>query len=42
MVMQAFLQRIINGGGCIIREMALGTKRANICVLYGRVLKIRY
>ncbi|MCL2283503.1 MAG: AAA-like domain-containing protein [Fibromonadales bacterium] len=34
LVMQAFLQRIINGGGHIIREMALGTKRADLCVVY--------
>jgi hypothetical protein len=35
LVLQAFLQRIINGGGKIVREMALGTKRADLCVLYG-------
>ena len=35
LVLQAFLQRIINGGGKIIREMALGTKRADLCVVYG-------
>ncbi|MDR2578238.1 MAG: hypothetical protein LBC70_05445, partial [Chitinispirillales bacterium] len=29
-----FLQRIINGGGHIIREMALGTRRADLCVVY--------
>jgi hypothetical protein len=34
LVIQAFLQRVINGGGKIIREMALGTKRADLCVLY--------
>jgi len=34
LVMQAFLQRVINGGGHIIREMALGKMRADICVLY--------
>jgi len=34
LVLQAFLQRVINGGGKIEREMALGTKRADICVLY--------
>jgi len=32
LVIQAFLQRVINGGGQIIREMALGTKRADICI----------
>ncbi|MDR2693980.1 MAG: ATP-binding protein [Chitinispirillales bacterium] len=34
LVMQAFLQRVINGGGHIIREMALGKMRADICVIY--------
>jgi len=34
LVMQAFLQRVINGGGRIVREMALGKMRADICVLY--------
>jgi hypothetical protein len=34
LVLQAFLQRVINGGGNIIREMALGTKRADLCVVY--------
>jgi len=34
LVLQAFLQRAINGGGYIIREMALGTKRADLCVVY--------
>jgi len=28
------LQRVINGGGSIIREMALGKKRADLCVVY--------
>jgi len=32
--LQAFLQRVINGGGYIIREMALGAKRADLCVVY--------
>jgi hypothetical protein len=32
LVIQAFLQRVINGGGQITREMALGTKRADICI----------
>jgi len=34
LVMQAFLQRVINGGGHIVREMALGRMRADICVVY--------
>jgi len=32
LVIQAFLQRVINGGGHISREMALGKNRADICV----------
>jgi hypothetical protein len=34
LVLQAFLQRVINGGGQIIREMALGSMRADLCVVY--------
>ena len=32
LVIQAFLQRVINGGGNISREMALGKNRSDICV----------
>ena len=34
LILQAFLQRIINGGGYIIREMAAGTKRTDLCLVY--------
>jgi hypothetical protein len=34
LVMQAFLQRVVNGGGQVIREMAIGRKRADLCVVY--------
>jgi hypothetical protein len=34
LVMQAFLYRIVNGGGQILREMALGKKRADLCLIY--------
>jgi len=34
LVMQAFLQRVINSGGQLIREMALGRKRADLCIVY--------
>jgi len=34
LVLQAFLQRIINGGGSIIREYAAGRERIDICVVY--------
>jgi hypothetical protein len=47
LVMMAFLQRVINGGGQIIREMASGTGRIDLCLTYGEQkypieLKIRY
>ena len=32
LVLMAFLQRIVNGGGCIIREMAAGSGRLDLCV----------
>jgi len=32
LVIQAFFQRVLNGGGHISREMALGKNRADICV----------
>ncbi|MCL1992215.1 MAG: ATP-binding protein [Spirochaetes bacterium] len=35
LVIQAFLNRVVNGGGQVVREMALGTKRADLCVIYG-------
>ena len=34
LVLQAFLQRVINGGGQVTREMALGTKRLDLCIEY--------
>jgi len=34
LVLQAFLQRVLNGGGSIVREMAAGAGRADICVIY--------
>lgn len=34
LILQAFLQRIVNGGGQIMREMAAGTGRTDICVEY--------
>ena len=45
--MMAFLQRIINGGGQIYREMAAGTGRLDLCLVYEDQkypieLKIRY
>ncbi|MCL1816713.1 MAG: ATP-binding protein [Clostridiales bacterium] len=34
LIMQAFLQRVINGGGRIDREMAAATGRVDLCVEY--------
>jgi type II secretory pathway predicted ATPase ExeA len=47
LVMMAFLQRVVNGGGQIIREMASGTGRLDLCLIYENQkypieLKIRY
>ncbi|MDR0756871.1 MAG: AAA-like domain-containing protein [Tannerella sp.] len=47
LVMMAFLQRVVNGGGEIIREMASGTGRLDLCLIYENrkypiELKIRY
>jgi hypothetical protein len=36
LILQAFLQRIINGGGYIIREMAAGKGRTDLCLVYGK------
>jgi hypothetical protein len=34
LILQAFLQRVLNGGGELIRELAAGTGRADLCVVY--------
>lgn len=34
LVLLAFLQRVINGGGQVTREMATGTKRVDLCITY--------
>jgi hypothetical protein len=34
LILQAFLQRIINGGGTILREYASGRERVDLCVIY--------
>ena len=34
LILQAFLQRVINGGGDIIREMGAGTGRTDICLVF--------
>ena len=47
LIMQAFLQRIVNSGGRISREMASGRRRLDLCVHYEQShypieLKLRY
>ena len=47
LILQAFLQRVINGGGQIIRELAAATGRVDLCVEYHNKkypieMKIRY
>jgi type II secretory pathway predicted ATPase ExeA len=47
LILMAFLQRVVNGGGQIIREMAAGSGRLDLCLVYeGRKypieIKIRY
>jgi hypothetical protein len=34
LILMAFLQRVINGGGQVIREMGAGTGRLDICLVY--------
>jgi hypothetical protein len=34
LILQAFLQRVTNGGAQIIREFALGSRRVDVCVRY--------
>ena len=34
LMLMAFLQRVLNGGGRIVREMALGSRRLALCVEY--------
>ena len=36
LILQAFLQRVLNGGGDIIREPTAGTGRTDICLVYNR------
>jgi hypothetical protein len=35
LVMMAFLHRVINGGGTLEREYAIGTRRMDLCLRYG-------
>ncbi len=47
LILQAFLQRVVNAGGRISREMAEGTRRLDLCIHYQNSdypieLKLRY
>jgi hypothetical protein len=47
LILQAFLQRIVNSGGQILRELASGTRRIDLCLRYNNrdypiELKLRY
>jgi hypothetical protein len=37
LVMMAFLHRVVNGGGTLEREYAIGTGRMDLCLRYGEV-----
>jgi hypothetical protein len=39
LVLMAFLHRVVNAGGTIEREYAIGTRRMDICVRYGEVVQ---
>jgi hypothetical protein len=36
LILQAFLQRVVNGGGTIAREMAAGRNRLDLCIEFER------
>ena len=38
LVLMAFLHRVVNGGGTLEREYAIGTDRMDLCLRYGRVV----
>jgi len=47
LILQAFLQRLVNGGGQVLREMASGTGRLDLYINYQNIkypieLKLRY
>ena len=37
LVLMAFLHRVVNGGGTLEREYAIGTDRMDLCLRYGKV-----
>jgi hypothetical protein len=38
LVMMAFLHRVVNGGGTLEREYAIGRDRMDLCLRYGEVI----
>ncbi|MFL0605788.1 PDDEXK family nuclease, partial [Cylindrospermopsis raciborskii] len=38
LVLMAFLHRVVNGGGTLEREYAIGSGRMDICLRYGKVV----
>ncbi|MGF1524584.1 MAG: ATP-binding protein [Leptolyngbyaceae cyanobacterium] len=38
LVMMAFLHRVVNGGGTLEREYAIGSDRMDLCLRYGKVI----
>ncbi len=47
LLLQAFLQKVVNGGGALVREMALGRGRLDLCLtykdgVYPMEIKLRY
>lgn len=38
LVMMAFLHRVVNGGGSLEREYAIGTDRMDLCLRYGAII----
>ncbi len=37
-VLMAFLHRVVNGGGSLEREYAIGTRRMDVCLRYGQTM----
>jgi hypothetical protein len=38
LVLMAFMHRVVNGGGTIDREYAIGSGRMDLCIRYGSVI----
>jgi hypothetical protein len=38
LVLMAFLHRVVNGGGTLEREYAIGRDRMDLCLRYGAVI----